>query len=167
MKLFRKIFTLCALTIFVTYSVGICFSIHHCEHCQTNKIYLLHHPDCCEASAYEHHHANNTSETNHTSACCSDLTTHKTDQKTHCHNHCCITNFKYFKLDFLYHLPEAYSLYAFHSLPIELTDFDLVSEWHQELIHTVDKKPPLGEIPPLKQGGSLYLIATHQQTLYA
>lgn len=167
MRIIRRIFTVCALALFITYSIGICFSIHHCEHCKSDKIYLLNHPDCCEASTYEHHHTCSTYDMQSTHDCCFPYEQEGKDAKHHCHTNCCISNFKYFKIELLYDQPASFSLDHFFAYPFAVIESFSDMESLHLIVTAFNKAPPLKEIPPLKQGGSLFLIANHLQILYA
>ena len=167
MDIFRKIVTLFALTIFIVYSIGISFSIHHCEHCGKNEVYILQHPDCCPSSSIEHHNACPIeSQENLLANCCKN--SHSNENIiSHCNANCCKSELKYYKINLLYVYPNNQSDQAFDFLPVD--------NWINDILFTInftspinsEKDPPFKETPPLKQGGDLFLIFSHQQILYA
>lgn len=166
MRIFRKIFTICSLALIVTYSIGISFSIHHCEHCKSNKIYLLNHPDCCTASTYEHHHTDKLNNIQSTHDCCTSYKHEAKGSKHYCHTNCCISKLKYFKIELL-HQPDPFSLDHFFAYTLSVIESFTDLEALHTIVTSFNKAPPLTEIPPLKQGGNLFLIANHLQILYA
>lgn len=167
MNIIRKIFTFYTLAIFIVYSVGVSFSIHHCEHCNKEELFLLKHPDCCSASTIEHHGFCKTeSKENTTESCCNK---HHVDgnHPFHCESSCCKSDIKYYKINQLYVHSNMQLIDYITCYPVDIW-FDHVI-LNAKYTDPIDQKKdlPLEKILPLKQGGKLFLIFSHQQILYA
>lgn len=167
MNALLKIFTIYATTIFIVYSVGVSFSVHHCEHCGKEELYISKHPDCCSASTIEHHSLCKTElEENTTGNCCNN---HHTEKKhpLHCNSSCCKSDTKYYKINLLYIHPNTQLTDDIICYPIDLW-FDYII-FNTNYTFKIDSKkdPPFEKTLPLKQGGELFLIFAHQQILYA
>ncbi len=161
MKLFNKLLALFLAIIFSAYSVGVCFSIHSCEHCHKQEIYVFRHPDCCLASKLEHHHPNLEEHHTHTASC------HNEHGLSHCHKACCISKFKYYKIHQLYTQPQLVHLDAITLFSNDLLISEYIVTLYNKAITIKGKAPPIPECSPISQGGERYLLFTHQQVLYA
>jgi len=168
MNYLKHILTVFLLTLFVTYSSGIGFFVHNCEHCRQKKVYLFQHPDCCSAAKAEHHHQADDCEnrSNHDADCChhqADKTLKNADAP-HCQP-CCFTEFQFFKIYENYLAQKQEQL-------INSTDFLLFAEvlsFHSEQ-HIIKKihfpKNNLNP-PPLLPGGERFIVFSHQLLFYA
>ncbi len=156
MKVFHKYIAIILLLIFTTYAIGVRIEIHSCKHCDEKKVFIFKHSHCCPLESQEHqHHA----------ACQNDLFVGKHFKS---HQSCCLTEFKYFKLNSLYTLPSLLSLIPFDLLLTKFIFSDYQLIYNQKHISSFTKIPlPLPEILSTVQGGNLFIISTQQQIFYA
>ena len=171
MIIFRKCVSIFLVVLFLAYSGGIGFSIHNCEHCHEIRIYVFNHPDCCPASAAEHHHGELATNVQ-LEKCCSHEDCHPSKEVSpeaitaHCHQ-CCISEHQFYKINSKY-IASQYNkiIPSIENFPAVLVDFMQQQRQIFALTETTSPDPPK-HIPPLIPGGEQFLIFSHQLLFYA
>jgi hypothetical protein len=161
------------LALFIAYSGGFGFLIQTCDHCNKVKIYLFQQPECCShAKTMKHqqecaggdeedipccHREQQDSETPKT---CSQIQTTQAKQ-------CCLFEYMYFRIDSSY-LSFRYDKIIQLEADSNSISFDLLWEEGKLLqCERLEAKILPEKIPPLIQGGELFLIYSHQLLFYA
>jgi len=171
MIIFRKCISVFLAVLFLAYSGGIGFSIHNCEHCHEMRMYVFNHPDCCPASAAEHHHGELATNVQ-LEKCCSHEDCHPSKEVSpeaitaHCHQ-CCLSEYQFYKIHSKYVASQ-------HDKVIQLIEdcsfvlFDWLLQYSQ-LVPIAEVEPTISpqKNPPLLPGGEQFLIFSHQLLFYA
>ena len=160
--MFRKYVSVFLLVLFVAYSGGVGFSLHHCDHCRKVKVYLFQHPDCCPAAKLEHHHG----KIHHHKHCNHQKTdTRKTSPEAytaHCEQ-CCVSEFLYFKIKSDYK-PNKYN--KLDNNANKIASFDLLWKTEKPSFEANNTPLVIKETPPLLPGGDRFIIYSHQLLFY-
>ncbi|MDR0367861.1 MAG: hypothetical protein LBH82_01810 [Bacteroidales bacterium] len=171
MNIFRKCISVFLLVLFLAYSGGIGFSLHHCECCRRVSVSLFEESDCCTTSETKHHHKKQASTTQHD--CCRSEKDDLSEETffdvvpAHCEQQCCISKYQFFKINSKYVSFQYDKLVrSLENSPVVL--FHLL--WREtclSVLHKTNISDSRKERPPLLPAGDSFLIFSHQLLFYA
>jgi hypothetical protein len=174
MNRIRKWISVFLLALFVAYSGGFGFSLHHCDHCRTLKIYLLQHPACCGSSDAESSPNQGADEACEMGACCGQEASREEEDclagvasDDCCHTECCgISEFKYFKIQSDY-VGASYDKRIV--TPTDIPFIAAISASQNLFILSVVSATEIAlpKHPPQPTGGNTFLLFSHQLLFYS